>query len=61
MIVHGQDSGHIPQTLDAPLTARCLLSLHISLCVLTLATSDQSLLQDTRRQALALLNCSRPS
>ena len=61
LIVQGQDSGHIPQTVDAPLTARCLLSLHISLGVPIRATPDETLLQQTRRQAQALLDCSRPS
>ena len=54
-----QDAGQLSQDLDAPLTARCLLSLYISLGVLVRATPDDLslLLQQTRRQARALLDC----
>ena len=61
LIRQAQDAGQLSQHLDAPLTARCLLSLYISLGVLVRATPDQSLLQQTRRQAHALLDCAPPS
>ena len=61
LIRQAQDAGQLSQDLDAPLTARCLLSLYISLGVLVRATPDQSLLQQTRRQAHALLDCAPPS
>ena len=61
LIRQAQDAGQLSQDLDAPLTARSLLSLYISLGVLVRATPDQSLLQQTRCQARALLDCAPPS
>ena len=60
LIIQGQTAGQISPTVDAPLTARCLLSLYISLGVLIRTTSDAALLQMTRRQAQALLGCAPP-
>ena len=60
LIRQAQDAGQLSQDLDAALTARGLLSLYISLGVLVRATPDQSLLQQTRRHALALLDCAPP-
>ena len=60
LIVQGQAAGQLSPSVDAPLTARCLLSLYISLGVLIRTTSDAALLQMTRRQALALLGCALP-
>ena len=61
LIRQAQDAGQLSRHLDAPLTARCLLCLYISLGVLIRAAPDQSLLQQTKRQAHALLDCAPPA
>ena len=56
LIEQGQESGVIPPTVDAVLTARSLLSLYIGLRILTRSNPDMSVLQAIKSQAVALIS-----
>lgn len=56
LIEEGQQTGEIPPTVDAVLTARSLLSLYIGLRILTRSNPDMSVLQAIKSQAKALIS-----
>ena len=55
LIEQGQETGDIPHTVDAALTASSLLSLYIGLRILTRSNPDVSVLRAVKNQAGALI------